>query len=209
MKHQLTRYLSTLHHVTFYFVSLREQESEIEIEKDTHDMYVKGTDTFLPGVLYKTIRSIEYIQQNSFEFDLLIRSNISTVIDMNANWTPFLEHMYGGCHSEVLQWVGSGVTESNKHKWFGTNYIQGICITMNKKGVEYLVKNKHLFDLSVIDDVAIGKLFEDVTKPYCTNQIIINGEPIQPKQHPNCYRNKSDNRLDDVDRMKRIIDYIR
>ena len=60
-------------------------------------LFFKGKETFNPGITTKTIKAIKFIQDN-FEYDYIVRSNISTVINFSELFR-FLEKnivLYGG-----------------------------------------------------------------------------------------------------------------
>jgi hypothetical protein len=121
-------------------------------------LHIKGTESFIPGVLDKTIKAFEYMVQNKIldNYDVVVRSNISTVInfDLLTNYFQFKGvPYYAGAKVENLQWEGGGITD---HKWFGTQFACGISIILSNDAVRYMIQNKENIRMDIIDDVSIA-----------------------------------------------------
>jgi hypothetical protein len=43
---------------------------------------MKGVESYIPGCLDKTVKSIEYCLHN-YNFDFIFRTNMSSVVDLN------------------------------------------------------------------------------------------------------------------------------
>lgn len=202
MKRDLSAYLRTIPYLTFYFIVLRQQTYDVEVEGDC--MYIKGDETFKPGILYKTLKSMRYcVDTLKIPFTYVVRSNISTAI--NYSQFPFSElsdnqHHYTGSDISIV----NGLFPDNN---FNLRYIQGICIILSHTGVSYLLKHEHEIDYETIDDVSIAKI---MTKEF----------PIRALRYPRChtstqyitpnsiiFRNKSSDRNNDVVYMKKILNY--
>ena len=77
-KEYMKSYKSNNNNITFYFYCYKEDlQEEYVIEDDM--IYIKGAETYVPGILEKTIKVFEITK--NMEYDFLLRSNISTVID--------------------------------------------------------------------------------------------------------------------------------
>jgi hypothetical protein len=202
MKKTLTDYLITIPSVKFYFITLRPQEEEIVIED--HVMYIKGTETYRPGILDKTIRGIQYAHEN-IPYKYLVRSNISTVIDFNRINESEMNGTYMGCDQNNLQWIDhyGGIFDTSL---FGTRYIGGIGIIMTRETVDFLLQHKSEINMDVIDDVAIGAFF---TKYPAFSLKTVAHTTYNTESSAICYRNRTHDRQEDVERMKRIIDKIK
>lgn len=87
MKDSLSRYLSTVSYVTPFFITLRDQDQEYVKEHDV--LYIKGNESFCPGILIKTIKAMNYVMTTGISFTYLVRSNISTAI--NFSLFPYKE----------------------------------------------------------------------------------------------------------------------
>ena len=110
---------------------------------------------------------------------------------------------YGGSYIHNLQWLDkeSGI---DTHKYKNTIYVSGICIILHKSCALLLCKKYSKLDYGVIDDVAIGVFFKKyniVAKQF--GKIGIN---IPYNKSILIYRNRTNNRIKDGYRMKKIID---
>ena len=112
--------------VLTYFVKYNENVkstywTEYYIENDI--IYINGKETFIPGILEKTLLAFKYL--NNFDYDYLIRSNISTIIEFNR-LISYLEKnpidYYGAGKLVNLQWTGGGILDST---WYGTLFASG------------------------------------------------------------------------------------
>lgn len=126
--------------------------TEYYIENDI--IYIDGTETFIPGILEKTLLAFKYL--NNFDYDYLIRSNISTIIEFNR----LISHLeknpidyYGAGKLVNLQWTGGGIFDST---WYGTLFASGTSIIFTKKAVDEIVNNMNLVRMDIIDDVSLG-----------------------------------------------------
>ena len=198
MKEVLTTYLKTLPMVQFYFITLRQQEQDIVVED--HVMYIRGNETYIPGILDKTIRAMAYCHTN-MSYQYLVRSNISTVIDFYKLNESELTAKYMGCDQNNLQWLDpyGGITDQSL---WGTRYIGGIGIIMTPDTVSFLLAHKDEIRMDVIDDVSLGAFF--------TKYNVFSLKTVATTHYNNetpaiCYRNRSDDRFEDVARMKRIV----
>ena len=185
-------------------------------------LLIKGNDSYIPGILDKTIKCFLYFKVNNFDY--IIRSNISTIINFDLlseelNVRPF---DFGGSLLWNLNWidVNNGIVNS---KYFNTNYISGTGIIFsNKMFKNYLTKIEFL-DYSIIDDVAISLLvkqhFPDIIPvainsnrfvfvPDYTTQLL-NDELYKITQNNYIfYRNRNSDRNIDVNQMAVIIKYL-
>jgi GR25 family glycosyltransferase involved in LPS biosynthesis len=205
MKIELETYLKRFNNVIFYFVTYREQNQDIMIENNC--IYINGKEGFVPQCLDKTIIAIDYcLNQLNIDFDFLIRSNISTVI--NFNKFPYqlpLTKCYSSASIYKLNWldIPFGINKNNFNILRGTEYAGGTNIIMSKDVVEYLLSYQNELDRTVIDDVSIGFL---LNKKYKLIEIKQYKKFIENKIDKDAFiiRNKSKNRYDDVKRMKTI-----
>ena len=175
MKNILDTFYKTYHpnvETIFYKYS-----SDIEnISLVDNILHIKGNESFVPGILQKTLKVFEYVvQSDSYnKYDYIVRSNISTVIDFDL-FVKELEKnpvkMYAGGLIHNLQWANPhcGIHDRTH---FGTLFANGTSITFSKEGLKYLIENQHLIDQSIIDDVAIGIFIkEHVPESYPPNVI--------------------------------------
>jgi hypothetical protein len=176
---------------------------DIIVEDDI--IYIQGEESLLPGVLDKTIRALEYCYQH-IEFNHMIRSNISTIINFTQLVREDLTQGYRGRPTYYLSWTDpiSGIHDD---KLFGTYFHQGTCIVLHKKAVQLLIENKSSIRMDIVDDVSLGEFFSHYPE--------LRGEPFSSYLVNEddggdslIYRNKSEDRLIDIERMKSIISKI-
>jgi GR25 family glycosyltransferase involved in LPS biosynthesis len=203
MKNILENYLDRFSFVTFFFISYREKQIE-NIEMENNCIYIKGKENFVPQILDKTVLAIDYcINTLQIDFDYLLRSNISTLI--NFDFFPEIPNMnvYTGPVIPTLKWTDerSGITKDKLKQIYGTTYVMGICIILSKDLVNFLLQNKHKLDRSIVDDVSLGLFFKHIKILHHKFSYIEN----DINMYSFCTRNKTiDNREKDVYRMKKI-----
>ena len=139
---------------------LSEHNQNYYIEDDM--FYIDGVENRIPGILNKTIFSLEKL--NHIEYDYLVRSNISTIIEFNR----LIEYLtrnpikyYGSGLLVDLQWLGNGVTDD---KDLGTIFASGTSIIFTKNGVNDILENKELINRNIIDDVSLGIFVKEYKK---------------------------------------------
>lgn len=178
-----------------FFIALRPQEEKVTVEGNV--MYIQGEESAIPGVLHKTMEAIQYCR-NHYPFDYLVRSNISTILDFSKMNEDAILSDYSGCMGLQVQGLDPtyGITDSSL---FGTRYLQGTHIVLTKKGVDHLLSNKEKLRYDLIDDVALGLI---MGPPKRFGNMVHN----QESKGATCYRNKSHDRREDVERMKRLVD---
>ena len=78
MRHELVRLARHTRDVTQLFVTMSPHCDVAHQRGDV--LYVPGCESYIPGILHKTLEAMEYCVRN-LAFDVIVRSNISTVID--------------------------------------------------------------------------------------------------------------------------------
>jgi hypothetical protein len=138
---------------TFFIKSINNLDKNILIDYDQNIIYIKNIETFIPGILDKTIKSIDFCI-NNFEFDYIYRTNLSSFLDLNKMYNFFNNNHfdYGGI-------IGNS---------YGINFASGCGFILSKDACKYLVENNNLLDYNILDDVSIGKL---LNKKYIINFI--------------------------------------
>jgi hypothetical protein len=102
----------------------------------------------LQEIGYKTIAAMDWLVEN-YSFDYLVRSNSSTYINVNEMKKYILET----ATSEPF-YSGRTTTFENSFK-----YAHGSCIILNDLAVFKILENRTSWDHMLIDDAALGKLF--------------------------------------------------
>lgn len=128
-------------------------------------LYIKTTndETFIPGILEKTVSAFEYVYKylNINDYDYIIRSNISTIIDFNELNEKLSKNpvkFYGGSCVYNIHELGFGIIDET---WFGTLFVSGTSIILTKESLKFIIDNKNKFRYDIIDDVAIGILMKE------------------------------------------------
>lgn len=206
--HQVSsKFYKRFPNVTTYYFCYSDRVSAITFKDDI--MYIPGKESYMPGVLSKTIDAIQYFIETPF--DLIVRSNISTIINFDVLSSKCTQLDYGG-RMLTLTWLDPpyGIHD---HTYNGLNYIQGTSIIVSKKFARDIVTNKkYLLDLGIIDDVSFGILYKQLyggkTPQHFEPQLFENG-PIdsntittQIKKDVFIFRHRNVDRKQDVENMK-------
>lgn len=148
-----------------FFVTYRKnQQNEVELDDDI--VYVKGEETYL-GITRKTIYAMEYLLNKFQDIDFVVRSNMSTVINIPelksfCSTLPKTDVYTSGMILD-LQWFDPNSGIVDKSLW-GTKYASGTSIILSKDLAGKLVKDKDRIRHDIVDDVAIGVFMKDVHK---------------------------------------------
>ena len=140
-----------------FFVTYRKTQSEyIEVEDDI--IYVKGEETYL-GITRKTIDAMEFLINRMKDVDYVVRSNMSTVINI-PELKSFCKSLpktgvYTSGIMNDLQWLdhASGVVDESL---WGTKYASGTSIILSKDVAESVVQGKDQIRHDLVDDLSIG-----------------------------------------------------
>jgi hypothetical protein len=142
MQERWRSYMNSCNNIKSFFIKYDENlQEDIVLVDDT--IYMKGVESYIPGCLDKTVKSIEYCLHN-YNFDFIFRTNMSSVVDLNKLY-DLLNHNIG--YSGIIG------------DYFGEQYVSGAGILISKNNCEMLINNKNSLDYNVIDDVSIGKFF--------------------------------------------------
>lgn len=184
-------YMNTHNNIQSYFIKLNNNINEDVLLKDD-TIFIKGEESLVPGCLYKTIKSIEYILQNeNFEFDYIFRTNMSSVVDLNK----FYELLCNSNNFNYSGIIGHCVKRDNIE--VNSDFISGAGILMSKNICKQLIDSKELLNYNLIDDVSIGVLLKNADVKltsltrfeafnYENNVDLINEELIKDFYHFRC-----------------------
>ena len=218
-KDDINRY-PNIEYFSYYFITLDENIPIGEYKLIDDDIIIFGgeKDSIYPGCLLKTIMAFIAIHNSGIEYNYMVRSNISTVIDFNKlaeninNLNSSVNKKYdyiGGLLLEI-SWIdlNYGVTE----KYKGIKYMQGTCIILSQKAVNYIVHNKDKIDYNVVDDVAIGKFIGENSDKLVNDFAVIPNSFIVNQENCNdtniIYRNRNSDRNIDIHNISNIINCI-
>ena len=191
--------------IELFFVEARKNEAEvIEVVGDT--IYVNGSESLIPGIWFKQKYAMQWLLSNK-SFDYMLRSNLSSLYDFDA-LNLFLadkpkENIICGSIMYIPLISNTPSIESdtdayNKPTVFGCGYI------MTRDIVEYMVKwDSDDVEYLVPDDIVLGYMIESL-KPILYPMDV---EMYRDRAQKSIYiRFKSDNRADDILRMKEKIE---
>ncbi|CAK7994552.1 Glycosyltransferase family 2 [uncultured virus] len=208
----LRRYLKAKGIPHFFYCYSESLEVDQMFQGDI--LYLKGKETYIPGILEKTLKIFEIFQDK--DYDYIIRSNVSTVVNFQL-----LEHYlqdqkvdYGGPLYYTGSWpdsksgCASGITPEKHLKYGHCHFVSGACIVLSKKAVKILVASQaDMRKYEIIDDVSIGILLygkDLIRKKIGIDMMSMDNTTFMPGKI--AYRNKSESRDDDVKNMKTVVD---
>ena len=154
---------------TYYFVIFKDLgNKEYLVDDKNYMLYINGIETFVPGILDKTIKALDVIHNKlKLEYDFIFRTNISTFIHFENTFSylknfadPKKEMFYIGPLLR-LQWLDRACGIFDKRYW-GTAYCAGTCIMMSYALVENIIINREKIHYNIIDDVSIGHYVSQV-----------------------------------------------
>lgn len=193
--------------VRFYFIMSVSIISDIEVDEDEHMLFIPGEETRIPGILDKTIAAIRFMMGR---FDYVVRTNISSCIDIPKVWQmlndiiPQHPCVYIGGSFLELSWRDhlNGIIDA-RHD--GTRFATGTFIGMSEALCRFIIDCP--MDKTVIDDVAIGKCVRSIGQPIheiCVPSVI-GSVGFQPGVFAFCNNTNKHDRSLDVFRFKKII----
>jgi hypothetical protein len=157
MRIMTEKYYKRFHFVTTYYYCFK-PDLEKDFELKDNILYVKGDETYIPGILQKTIDAFEYFREEIPKYSYVVRSNISTIIrfdilqdDLKNNAVKY------GC---ALCW---NMEHDNKtvHPYSPIIFSSGTSIIFSSDVVMNIINNKNKLDMQKIDDLSIGEFVEN------------------------------------------------
>jgi hypothetical protein len=129
----------------------------------------------------------------TYDFDILVRSNISTVIDFNRLQINTTDDFF---YASSYIWNRSEPDQS---------FASGTNIVLNRRAVEYAIANLDYTQLKTPDDVALGDVLRRVTVPY-QMPVKMSWNDDDPSAVVFRNRDEMNDRTKDVTRMASIVD---
>ena len=182
----------------------------VEFDREAMTIFVKGEETYIPGILNKTIEAIRAcrfadIRALGGSFDYIWRTNLSSVLDYQGllDYVDKMESSYSGekVESSSLSSYGGeslcsygGESLCSYAGYIGTSvdgykFASGAGFLMSRNVVDYLIDNERLLMRDVIDDVAIGKLLEPRFGLVHIDRCWVDGSWVDNGSHINCASN--------------------
>lgn len=218
----LSRFYKNYKFVDTFFIEQKENlNTKYKITEDR--LIINGKESIVPGLLNKTIESMQVLNENGMRYDWVVRSNVSTVIDFSVVKKLLTENRnldyFSGCVTLLNSLnVPHGISDQ---RYFGTLFAHGTFIGMSKDLADIIVNNRKKLDYEVVDDVAIGvfvskfmpetklKLFENNRHVFSSGPIDLNAiRDYHGKFQPVAWRNKSEERNFDIENMIKITEVL-
>lgn len=206
---------------TIYYFFDPSIQSPYAYDKLSKILRIRGRETYVPGILHKTVLAFQYVPQLGKKYDYIVRTNISTVVNfhvINEILTTNPVDLAGGRLSYLSrEWrdIPAGI---DNDRYQGLHYLTGTCILMSKSFFAKVMSLIHKIDYSVIDDVAIGQLVHmhlPTTKITNWQHLYFPSEELldenglkQVCDRFAIFRNKLENRKKDVINIKNISSYL-
>lgn len=203
-------YLHKFSKVESFFVAFREaQEEPIMVEDDF--IYVKGKEEYL-RITHKTIEAMHVALQLYPDVDFVIRTNISTVLNIPAllEYCTNLpkQNIYTGGIMNNLQWLDPKSGIHDKTLW-NTQYASGTSIILSNDVAKHMVQNKDNIRHDIVDDLSIGVYIKNYLPDSYYDKCPLFLENINEKDNVDnrgvFFRNRTENRDIDTDQMTMII----
>jgi hypothetical protein len=135
--------------IKFFFIEFNNNITEDILEIDNY-IYVKGTESINPGMIIKTCKAIEYIN-NRYKYEFLIRTNLSTLFNM----------------MNLLEYISIIPTENACGGFGYRSFISGTCIVLSHDITFKIVENFYKYDILVHnEDIIISAVLNKLETPY-------------------------------------------
>lgn len=151
----------------FYIIYKKLDKLDYLIEGNI--LYINGDETYMPGILDKTLLAMEIITNKlNIDYDFILRTNASTVIDyfelynyLNSCDINVNENYYYIGTYYHLNWYDykNGIIDNTYH---GTRFCSGTFTMINKLLTINIINNNDKVLRNLIDDVSIGQYVNTV-----------------------------------------------
>lgn len=184
---------------TLYYWYERNLPQRFVYEPDRMLLRIRGDETYVPGILMKTLDALEFVLSTFPGAQMIVRTNVSTIVDfpLLLQQLPLDSVRYGGYMINELAWLdpSGGVVDET---WFGTRYASGTCIFMDRTLASDMTRRRHLFRTNLVDDLSIGVWMRE----HAPGIPIWSADPSAPNWF---YRHRQDHREQDIERMQHLV----
>lgn len=148
---------------TIYYLYDDTIHCEYDYNKEKNLLRIRGKETYLPGILEKTIKSFHFTKQLNKNYDYIVRTNISTIVDFKklSDLLSIESVDYGGGLTMTISkdWRDpmNGIHDS---RYEGVKYVSGTCMIFSNKLFQKMLNATEFIDYNVIDDVSIGQFIK-------------------------------------------------
>lgn len=157
MKQIWKKYMNIHKNITCYFIEFNEKiVNDVEMDDINNTIYIKGTETYIPGILDKTIKSIYFIlSSKTIKFDYIVRTNLSTFIVLDKLYNYLLNNKFDYAGPKIGLPIKTRFKKYlNLINFDNKFYASGTCIIMSNECIRYLLEQELNYNL--IDDLSIG-----------------------------------------------------
>jgi len=140
------KYMNNHPNITSFFIENDTSiYNEIIVDKENNTIFYKDEESYVPGILNKTIKIIDYCLKN-YDVDYIYRTNLSSVINFDK--------LYSYLQNNDVDYAGHDYVK----------FISGSGIILSKKTCQILIEDKSLINNKEPDDLAIGLKLENLIK---------------------------------------------
>jgi len=145
-------YMNNNSEIESYFIEYNATKDRI-IENNT--FYIKGSESYNPGVREKTIDSFDYFLKSGAKYDYVVRTNISSV----WNFRTLLKYLSTLPQSNVY----SGIIGYHNN----IRFVSGAGFIMSPDIVQRIIDNRTMtHHINIMDDVDIGAVLDRLGTPF-------------------------------------------
>jgi len=156
----------------YYMYSGDQNDEEYKYDKDNNMLYIRGIESYVPGILQKTVKAFQFVSLLDKKYDYIIRTNISTLVNFRKLSEELIKNPIdygaGRCMRIFNGWrdIKAGI-ENDRYK--GIIFPSGTCIIFSGNLFDKMMDKIHLIDYSVVDDVSIGHFMTMYFREYKLN----------------------------------------
>ncbi len=175
----IRKYMNIIPDIKSFFIMMDNDISNILIDGDT--IKVLGVESLYPGIIIKTLKSMEFCL-NNFSFDYIIRTNISSFWNLYS-----LINLYDTLPRQKLIQAIIG--------HHGCVFPSGSGMIISRDIISLMVSNKEEFNMTINDDVSVGQFLQKynititagLRYDYTSNNENISPSDIDKMLHDNHY----------------------
>jgi len=151
------KYMNSSPYIDSFFMEYTNDNNQLDekIKINGNMIYIKGSESYHPGIRDKTIECINYFLKENIKYDFIIRTNLSSF----WNFSALLQHLDALPKNNVYSGI-IGIYENIK-------YASGCGFIITPDIAKLIVENKNIMNESnIVDDVDIGYLINKFNIPY-------------------------------------------
>lgn len=151
---------------TVFYVFDPSLTCEYKFDPITQLLRVRGKESYVPGILRKTLKAFEFVHsrmKEGYHYDYVIRTNISTIVDFDILSIQLKQNPVsyaGGRKFKIVKgWrdLPGGIHDD---RYEGIEFPFGTFILFSRHMFELIWKKISHINLTVIDDVSIGEFMQ-------------------------------------------------